>query len=95
MVRSDADTDTTLAAKHIALVTGAAGNLGRYRVPGLHRQAQVIALECWIDSDAVNAVNLSAEDSVASTLHAVRDAAGPRFARVEHLLRPLASVRPV
>ena len=29
MVRSDADTDTTLAAKPVALVTAAAGNLGR------------------------------------------------------------------
>ena len=84
----------TAAARPIVLITGAAGNLGRsvaaallcrYRVVGLDRQAQMIALEDGSDSYPVIAVDLGADDSVQLAMHAFRDAHGPRIASVVHL----------
>ena len=91
MTRADSATAT---AKPIVLITGAAGNLGRsvaaalagaYRVVGLDRQAQVIALPRGRDSYPVIAVDFSDDESVVAALQAVLDGHGRCIASVVHL----------
>ena len=82
---------TASNARPVVLVTGAAGNLGRsvaaaladgYQIVGLDRQAR----EAGPDGRyPIFAVDLGADDSVASALKSVRDTHGVRIASVVHL----------
>ena len=78
---------TTLAAKPIVLVTGAAGNLGRsvaaalasdYRIVGLDQKAQEVGFR-------VLEVDLKSDTSVEAALVKVRNAFGSSIASVVHL----------